>query len=303
MDKQEAETSGAGSLPKVDETQSPIRRSRRDHWLTGALALGALGWVVWGLASNPRLEWVVVWDHLFDQRILQGIWVTIQMTIISMVIAVILGFLVAMLMRSTNPVLAAIARGYVGFFRGLPLLVLLLFTYNIALFAPEIKLGFPPIFGFAIDSNEFITGFTAAIIGLSLHESAFMAEVIRGGLLAVPRGQTEAAIGLGMRRRQAMITIIMPQAIRVIVPATGNIFILLLKATSLVAVIGGGDLLTMAQRIYGANFQVIPLLLVVCFWYLVLVFVASAVQRLLEDRMERGVAGRVKSRTLKGESL
>lgn len=192
---------------------------------------------------------------------------------------------------------------YVEFFRGLPLLVLLLFTYNMALFAPELRFGFPPHFGVAVDTNEFITGFTAAIIGLALHESAFMAEVVRGGLLAVPRGQAEAAMALGMTRRQAMMTVVMPQAIRVIIPATGNLFILLLKATALVAVIGGGDLLTMAQRIYGSNFQVIPLLFVVCFWYLILVFVASGLQRLLERRMARGVAGNAKVKAPKGESL
>lgn len=287
----------------VDESLPVIRRSRPDHWITGALAIGVAGWLVWGLATNPNVAWGVVWEYLFSPAILRGLAVTVQLSLIAMGIAIVVGFLVAMLMRSSNPVFRAFARVYVEFFRGLPLLVLLLFTYNMALFAPQITLGFPPHLGVSIGTNEFITGFTAAVIGLAFHESAFMAEVIRGGLLAVPKGQTEAALGLGMRRRQAMITIVMPQAIRVIIPATGNLFVLLLKATSLVAVIGGGDLLTIAQRIYGSNFQVIPLLFVVSFWYLVLVFVASSLQRLLERRMARGVASTARLKVPKGDSL
>lgn len=276
---------------EIDNSQTPIRRRRVDHWIVGAAVIGLLAWIAWAFASNPKVDWSVFGEYFFSPRIMQGLWVTIQLSIISVIIAIVLGFLIAMMMRSSNPILRMFATGYVGFFRGLPLLVLLLFTYNLALFAPNINLGFPPLLGVSVDTNAFITGFTASIIGLSLHESAFMAEIIRGGLLAVSPGQTEAAQALGMRKRQAMMTIVMPQAIRVIIPATGNLFILLLKASSLVAVIGGGDLLTMAQRIYGQNFQVIPLLLVVSAWYLILVFVASMGQRLLENRMARGVAG------------
>lgn len=275
----------------IDAAQAPTKRQRPDHWIVGAAIVGLVGWAAWAFASNPRVQWDVFGEFFFSPMIMQGLWKTIQLSLIGVTIAIIIGFMVAMMMRSENPVLQLFAKGYVGFFRGLPLLVLLLFTYNLALFAPNIVLGFPPVFGLSIDTNTFITGFTASIIGLGLHESAFMAEIIRGGLLAVSPGQAEAAQALGMRRQQAMIHIVMPQAIRVIIPATGNLFILLLKASSLVAVIGGGDLLTMAQRIYGQNFQVVPLLLVVSAWYLILVFVASLGQRILEKRMSRSVAG------------
>lgn len=281
---------------RIDESQTAIKRGRADHWIVGAIVIGLAGWGVWGFASNPRIGWDVIWEYLFSPRILQGLFVTIQLSLIAMVIAIVVGFLIAMLIRSSNPVLRGFAKLYVGFFRGLPLLVLLLFVYNLALFAPTLSFGIGP----SIDTNSFITGFSAAIIGLALHESAFMAEIIRGGLLAVSSGQSEAALALGMRRRQAMLTIILPQAVRVIIPATGNSFILLLKGSAMVAVIGGGELLTMAQRIYGANFQVIPLLIVVSFWYLVLVFVASMGQRVLEKRMSRGVAGSPRPTTAKG---
>lgn len=260
---------------------------------------GVLIWLVWAFATNPKVSWSVFGEYFFSPRILQGLLVTIQLSIIAMVLAIVIGFLISMMMRSSNPVLVLFARGYVGFFRGLPLLVLLLFTYNLALFAPSITIGFPPYFGMELDTNSFITGFTVSIIGLAFHESAFMAEIIRGGLLAVPQGQTEAAAALGMKKRQAMITIVMPQAVRVIIPATGNLFILVLKASSLVAVIGGGELLTTAQRIYGQNFQVIPLLLVVSAWYLILVFLASAGQRALEKRMARSVTGITRSHHMK----
>ncbi|WBU37665.1 amino acid ABC transporter permease [Homoserinibacter sp. YIM 151385] len=282
----------ATAAPPVDESLPVIRRPRHERWITGLLAAAAVAWIAWGLARNEKLQWATVAQYLFSPRILDGLLVTIQLSLLSIAIAIVVGFLMAMLSRSENPVLRGVARVYVGFFRGLPLLVLLLVTFNLALFAPEIVIGFPPAFGVALDTNSVISGFTASIIGLALHESAFMAEIIRGGFLAVPAGQLEAAQSLGMRRRRAVLRIVAPQAIRVIVPATGNQFIMLLKASAMVAVIGGGELLTVAQRIYGQNFQVIPLLIVVSFWYLVLVLLASGGQHLLERRMARGVAGR-----------
>lgn len=288
---------------EIDDSKAVIKRKRVSFWIVGAAVVGLLAWLAWAFVTNPRVDWGVFGKYLFSPRILQGLLITIQLSLIAMLIAIVLGFIIAMLMRSENPVLRAFASGYVGFFRGLPLLVLLLFTYNLALFAPTVTIGFPPVFGVSLDTNSFITGFSAAIIGLALHESAFMAEIIRGGLLAVPPGQHEAAIALGMRGRQSMMSIVLPQAIRVIIPATGNLFILLLKASSLVAVIGGGELLTMAQRIYGQNFQVIPLLLVVSFWYLTLVLLASLGQRALERRMGRSVLGGSRRSTAKEEQL
>jgi len=276
------------SAPEVDESLPVVARRHPDWWITGVIALGFAVLLISALASNEKLDWEVFAKYIVAAPILQGLVVTIQLTLISMLLAVTIGFLMASMAQSANPVLRAIAKGYIGFFRGLPLLVLLLVTFNLALFVPEFGISIPGVIDASIDTNDLISGFTASIIGLALHESAFMAEIVRGGVLAVPAGQLEAAQSVGMTRWQAIRTIVYPQAIRVIIPATGNQFIMLLKASSMVAVIGGGDLLTRAQQIYGQNFKVIPLLLVVSFWYLVLVGVATFGQSILEKRLARG---------------
>jgi polar amino acid transport system permease protein len=272
----------------VDEALPVVRRSHPDWWISGVIVAAIALIVISSLASNEKLDWEVFAKYIIAAPILEGLWVTIQLTIISMVLAVTIGFLMASMAQSANPVLKGVARAYIGFFRGLPLLVLLLVTFNLALFIPEFGISIPGVIDASIDTNDLISGFTASIIGLALHESAFMAEIVRGGVLAVPPGQLEAAQSVGMTRWQAIRTIVYPQAIRVIIPPTGNQFIMLLKASSMVAVIGGGDLLTRAQQIYGQNFKVIPLLLVVSFWYLVLVGVASFGQSILEKRLARG---------------
>ncbi|MFF3854277.1 amino acid ABC transporter permease [Micromonospora sp. NPDC002575] len=270
--------------PAVDvEVRDPFAKPRpRKHpsyWISGLVAAVLLGILVYGFVTNDNLEWGVVGAYLFADPILEGLWMTIKLSLISQVIAVLIGCLLALLGESRNPVFRAFVKAYVALFRGLPLLVLLLLCFNAALFVPRIEFG-----GVGWDTNTLITGFTAAIIGLSLHEGAFMVEIIRAGFMSVPAGQLEAAQVLGMKRGLTMRTIVIPQAIRVIIPPTGNQFISLLKASSLVAVIGGGDLLTRAQQIYGSNFKVIPLLLVVSFWYLVIVMVATMGQHFIEKK-------------------
>ncbi|WP_456696690.1 amino acid ABC transporter permease [Aeromicrobium sp. P5_D10] len=262
-----------------DPFAKPRPRRHPSHWLSGLVAAVVVGAVVYGLATNKHLEWDVVWRYLFSRPILEGLWMTIKLSLIAQVIAVFIGCVLALLGESRNPVFRGVVKVYVSLFRGLPLLVLLLLCFNAALFIPRIGVG-----GASWDTNVLISGFTAAIIGLSLHEGAFMVEIIRAGFLSVPPGQREAAQVLGMKRGVIMRCIVVPQAIRVIIPPTGNQFISLLKASSLVAVIGGGDLLTRAQQIYGSNFKVIPLLIVVSFWYLAIVMVATVGQHFLEKK-------------------
>lgn len=262
-----------------DPFAKPIPRTHPGYWLSAAAAAVLTGLVLFSLATNQNLEWPVVGQYMFSKPILEGLWVTIQLSIISQVIALVIGCILALLGESKNPVFRSFVKVYVGFFRGLPLLVLLLICFNAALFVPRIGFG-----EFSWDTNTLITGFTAAIIGLSLHEAAFMVEIIRAGLLSVPVGQREAAQSIGMKRGLMMRTIVIPQAIRVIIPPTGNQFISLLKASALVAVIGGGDLLTRAQQIYGSNFKVMPLLIVVSTWYLVIVTLATFGQHFLEKK-------------------
>jgi polar amino acid transport system permease protein len=181
------------------------------------------------------------------------------------------------------------AVGYLWFFRGTPLLVQLIFWYNIAAVFPHLILGIPfTSYHEVISTNSLISAFTAAVLGFSLHESAYMAEIVRAGILSVNAGQREAALSTGMTEAQAMRRVILPQAMRVIIPPTGNQAINLLKATSLVALISGGDLLSNVTDIYSVNYAVIPLLVVASIWYLMLVSIATVGQTHLERAVGKG---------------
>ncbi|MGW4729764.1 amino acid ABC transporter permease [Streptomyces shenzhenensis] len=265
---------------EVDDPHAPpLPRRHPGHWVTGAVVIVLIVLALKGFVTNDQLQWPVFRRYFFSRPILEGLAVTIELTVLAEAIAVVVGMILALLNESRNPSLRLAARAYVGFFRGLPLIVLLLVSFNFALFVPRIS-----VFAWSWDTNALISGFTAAVIGLSLHEAAFAAEIMRAGLMSVSHGQVEAALSLGMRRTTAMRTIVVPQATRVIIPPIGNQLISLLKASALVAVIGGGDLLTRAQQIYGANFAVVPLLMVATVWYLILVLTASLGQHLLERK-------------------
>jgi polar amino acid transport system permease protein len=273
-------------------TMEPERLRPRTHhrwglWVSGAIVLAVTAALAKSVILSPAMDWPVVGGYLFDDAILSGVLVTLELTVLSQLISFLLGFSAAYGLQSGNRVLNAVSMAYIWFFRGTPLLVQLLFWYNLALIFPSIKLGIPLV-GVHHEwmTNEIITGFTAALLGLGVNEGAYMAEIIRGGIISVPRGQMEAALSIGMRRDDALRRIVLPQTIRVIIPPTGNQFITLLKGSSLVSVIGGGDLLTRAQFIYGATYQVIPLLVVACLWYLALVSVASVGQYLLERKFD-----------------
>nr|WP_107503795.1 amino acid ABC transporter permease [Arthrobacter sp. ERGS1:01] len=207
--------------------------------------------------------------------ILSGVVVTLELSVFSMVISVVLAFGIALMCQSRNRFTAAVGQIYVWFFRGVPLLVQILIWFNLAVLYPTI-LG--------TDTNQLISGFTAGLFALSLAESGYMAEIIRGGILSVNKGQTDAGLSIGLTRGQTLRRIVIPQTIRVIIPPTGNQFIGLLKASSLVSAIGGSDLLTQTQLIYGQNFKIVPLLIVATAWYLILVSVASVGQYFLERR-------------------
>lgn len=280
-----------GRHPATAE-RGPIRIRAKTHqrwgmWIFGLIVLLVVGSLVRSVVTNPHLNWPVVGQYLFNDAILSGVVVTLELTVLSQLISLVLGFAAAYGLQSSNPVLNAVSAAYIWFFRGTPLLVQLLFWYNLALIFPTLRIGVPFV-GIEHEwmTNSVITGFTAALLGLGVNEGAYMAEIIRGGIIAVPPGQMEAALSMGMKRDDALRRIVLPQTIRVIIPPTGNQFITLLKGSSLVSVIGGGDLLTRAQFIYGATYQVIPLLVVACLWYLALVSVASAGQYLLERRFD-----------------
>jgi polar amino acid transport system permease protein len=267
----------------------PVRRPGR--WLAAAVVLVVAVAIVHSAATDPRFEWHVVGDYLFDKRVLTGLRVTIELTVIAMAIGVALGVLLAVMRLSLNPLVSGASWIYIWFFRGTPVLVQLLFWYNIAALYPKIALGIP--FGPAFvhpDANELITPFTAAILGLGLNEGAYMAEIVRAGIISVDEGQSDAAHSLGMTRLQTLRRIVLPQAMRVIIPPTGNETISMLKTTSLVSVIAVGDLLYGAQIIYSVNFKTIPLLIVASIWYLVCTSVLYVGQYYLERYYGRGAS-------------
>ena len=272
---------GMGPSPASRIQAVPVRYWGR--WVASAtcLALGAA--LLYALATNDNIDWGAVRHYFFDGAILAGLWVTIELTVLSMVIGVLLGTLFAIMRLSANPVLVAMSSLFTWFFRGTPLLVQIVFWFNIALLFPRLNLGLVDA-----DTNALITPFMAALLGLALNEAAYMAEIVRAGISSVDRGQTEAAHALGFTQSKTMRRIVLPQAMRVIIPPTGNETISMLKNTSLVAVIAAQDLLTKAQGIYSRTFEVVELLIVASLWYLLLTTVASVGQYHIEQRFARG---------------
>src|SRR3954465_6795089 len=267
----------------------PVRHPGR--WVAAAIvALLGIA-LVRSMATNPRFEWDIVGQYFTSSSILDGLRVTIELTVIAMVIGIVLGVILAVMRLSANPLVAGASGLYIWFFRGTPLLVQLLFWNNISALYPKVGVGIP--FGpelFEANANALITPFVAAILGLGLNEGAYMAEIVRAGIISVDEGQTEAAHALGMTRLQTMRRIVLPQAMRVIIPPTGNETISMLKNTALVSVIAYTDLLYAAQLIYAVNFKQIPLLLVASIWYLLVTSILSAGQYYVERRFSRGSA-------------
>ena len=264
------------SMPVV-----PLKHHGR--WIAAALLLIIAAGLVVSMVTNPRFQWGVVSQYLFDDSIISGMMTTIWLTLAAMAIGVILGTLLALMRMSKNPVLNSVAFCYLWCFRGTPLLVQLIFWYNLSALYPQITVGFPfgPNLG-TFDANQYITVYFAALLGLGLNEGAYMAEIVRAGLNSVPTGQREAAEALGMSSFRVMAKIILPQAMRIIIPPTGNQLIGMLKTTSLVSVIALQELLYSAQLIYTSNFQTIPLLIVASLWYLVLTSVLCVFQHYVE---------------------
>ncbi|MBN9619517.1 MAG: amino acid ABC transporter permease [Actinobacteria bacterium] len=277
----------------------PVRHGRRPwHWFAAALTLFLAAVLAYTLVENKNFEWSVVRHYLFDQSILAGLVRTIWLTAVSMAIGVVLGIVLALMRMSSNVFLRGASGLYIWFFRGTPVLVQLVFWYNMAALFPTVSIGVPfggPTF-LSGSANSLITPYTAALLGLGLNEAAYMAEIVRAGVRSVDQGQLEAARALAMRFGQVTRKIVLPQAMRVIIPPTGNEVIGMLKTTALVSVIALSDLLYSAQSIYAHNFQTIPLLIVVSLWYLLLTSVLTVAQGFLERHFNRGVAARRRPR-------
>lgn len=277
----------------LEMTTRPVIKRRDIGQIIGVVVLGCL--IVLGVItvlSNPRFRWPVVAQYLFDTRILEGLLTTLQLTALAMILGFVVGLAIAVMRMSPNALIRGCAGAYIWFFRGTPLLVQLLFWGFAAVLFPVITIGIP--FGpslFEWDTNTLIPLFTAAVLGLGLNEGAYMAEIVRGGILSVPPGQAEASRAMGFSHMQTLRHVVIPQAMKVIIPPIGNNVISMLKTTSLVIVIGVGDLLYNAQQIYARNLEQIPLLIVASFWYILLTTILTYAQGRLEKRFSRGAAG------------
>ena len=283
----------------------PIRHYGR--WIATVFLLLVAAVMVKSLLTNPRFRWGVVGEYIVSTPILEGLRLTLILTVVAQLLGIVIGIILAIMRLSSNRVLARAAWIYIWFFRGTPLLVQLIFWYNISALYPEIAIGIPfgPTF-WQGNANELITPFAVAILGLALNEGAYMAEIVRGGIAGIDKGQSESAKALGMTHMQTLRRVILPQAVKVIIPPTGNQTILMLKTTSLVSVLALADLLYTAQTIYARTFETMPLLLVASLWYLGITSVLTFGQFFLERHFTEGnqqrisftqrIAGRVSTR-------
>ena len=275
---------------RPDEIKAiPVRRPGR--WVAAALILYLSAALGKSVATNPRFEWGVIGHYFTSSRVLQGLVTTLELTALCMAIGIVIGILLAVMRLSPNPLVSATSWLYIWFFRGTPVLVQILFWGYISALYPRLSLGIPfgPQF-VHFTANSVISPFVAGMLALGLNEGAYMAEIVRAGIISVEEGQTEAAQSLGMTRFQTMRRIVLPQAMRVIVPPTGNETISMLKTTSLVSVIAVTDLLYSVELIYAVNYRTIPLLIVASIWYLIVTTLLSFGQYYLERYFGRGTA-------------
>lgn len=271
-------------MSSVDISALPHARPRHyGRWFGATLVLFALGYICWAFAVG-NIDWLTVGEYLFHPRVLWGVCMTILLSVVSMVLGVLIGTATAIGRTSANPVISTTAAFYTWLFRGAPILLQLLIWYNLALIFP--MLGIPGLWH--APTVEIMTPFAAALIAFSLHEGAYTSEVIRSGLLSIDVGQHEAAKSIGMGYGLTFRRIVLPQALRVVIPSLGNEFIGLLKMSALASVVGFLELTGTAQDIYYVNTKIMEMLFVATIWYLVIVSFFSMLQLWIERRVSRG---------------
>ncbi|MEU3020717.1 MULTISPECIES: amino acid ABC transporter permease [unclassified Nocardiopsis] len=292
-------------------TAVPVRYPER--WVAAGIILVLASMFVHMLFTNPAFNWPYMFDNMFSEPVLRGVWVTLSATVLSMLIGVLLGVVLAVMRLSGNPVLVTVSWMYTWFFRGVPRLVLAVLFGNLAILYSTIHIGLPfdnywmPWLGlegdarfFEIDTRTLLTGYTAGLLALSLSEGAYMAEIIRAGLQSVDKGQTEAAQALGMSKSKIMRRITLPQAMRVVIPPTGNETIAMLKDTALLAYVPVTiELFYQLQAIGTRSYQIFPMLVAACLWYLAITSVLMVGQYFIERRFNRSGPG-VRSRIVGG---
>ncbi|WP_426990681.1 amino acid ABC transporter permease [Pseudarthrobacter sp. Y6] len=267
----------------------PVRHPGR--WAAGAIILLFAAIMAQSVVTNANFRWETVGKYLLDVLVVQGIGWTLLLTVLSMAIAIVLAVLLAFMRQSDNPLFRGVSWAWVWFFRGTPVYTQLVFWGLISVLYPKLAVGVP--FGpelFSLSTQDVVTAFVAAVLGLGLNESAYLAEIFRAGLKSVDSGQMEAAEALGMRKSKIMWRIILPQAMRVIVPPTGNETIGMLKTTSLVlAVPFTLDLTFATNGIANRSYLPIPLLIVAAIWYLVITSILMVGQFYIERHFGKGV--------------
>ncbi|MEU0165110.1 amino acid ABC transporter permease [Streptomyces iakyrus] len=273
------------------EEKKRITPKRPRDYVTWAVAIAIVAGLVWTAVTNENYRWPVVFSYFTTQSILNGLLITLVLTAVSMALSTLLGLVLAVMRMSHQRPISGLAQIYIAFFRGTPVLVQLIFWFNIAALYPHISIGIPfTDISTPVNVNAIMTPLTAAVVGLTLNQAAYMSEIIRGGFASVPRGQHEAAESLGMSGFTKLRRVIIPQTMPSVVPATGNQVIGMLKETSLVSVLGVADLLNSAQSIYARNYQTIPLLIVASLWYLIMTLVLSVPQSMIERRFSRSTS-------------
>ncbi|MFE7130989.1 amino acid ABC transporter permease [Streptomyces sp. NPDC057638] len=276
---------GPGDPPSL--TVVPVRHYAR--WVAATAVIVLVAQFAHGLATNPVWEWGVFREYVLSETIVRAVWVTLQLTAYATVLGFLLGTVLAFMRLSSSPVLQTVAWTYIWVFRSIPMIVQLVFWFNLSALYERLGVGIPfgPVF-WSVDSNNLIGTIGAAVIGLTLHQAAYAAEIVRGGVIAVDHGQLEAAAALGIPRLRQIRRIVLPQAMRAILPTAGNEIVGLLKGTSVVYVMAIGELFYQVQVVYGRNGRVIPLLLVATAWYVVLTSLLSVGQYYMERRFARG---------------
>jgi polar amino acid transport system permease protein len=287
----------ASAPPPIDAV--PMRHPWR--WVGAAVIIVLVGLFIYGAATNKAYGWSTYTQYLFNHRILLGVSNTLQLTAYAMVLGVALGIVLSVMRLSPNPVLQSVSWVFLWIFRGTPVYVQLVFWGLIPTIYQNIQIGVP--FGpslFHLNLQSLSIPFLLAVIGLGLNEAAYMAEIIRAGITSVPEGQTEASTALGMPWGMTMRRTVLPQAMRVIIPPTGNELISMLKTTSLVtAVPYSFDLYSIASReIAARTFEPVPLLLVAATWYLIITSVLMVGQYYLEKYFSRGISRQLTTKQL-----
>ena len=279
---------GATPGPRPEAIKAiPVRHPWR--WVSAIVVLAVGGSAIYTIVTAPDLKWAEVGQFLFHRLILRGIVVTLELTVLAMTIGILLGAVLAVMRISPNPVVSSVSWFYIWFFRGTPVLVQIFFWFNLNIVLKHIGVGIPftPLH-LQASTNSLIPAFVAATLGLGLNEAAYMAEIVRAGIISVEHGQTEAAQALGMTRLLVMRRIVLPQAMRVIIPPTGNETISMLKTTSLAFIAAVPELFTRSEQISNFNYFVVELAIVASIWYLFMTSILTVGQYYLERYFARG---------------